>query len=123
MVDESVTLPPKAPVVGTPISLTSYDDVIELLRDRPRDRATVIAVCNVHSVMSARRDEQLARALRDAEVATSDGMPLVWALRWVEPWNRLNRPIIRMMTYSPGWTPTSWENRTSARVISKSSTT
>ena len=82
MVDESVTLPPKAPVVGTPISLTSYDDVIELLRDRPRDRATVIAVCNVHSVMSARRDEQLARALRDAEVATSDGMPLVWALRW-----------------------------------------
>lgn len=82
MVGCAVTFPSKSPVVGTPISMTSYDEVIELLQERPTDRATVIAVCNVHSVMSARRDPVLARALREAQVATSDGMPLVWALRW-----------------------------------------
>lgn len=71
----------KASVVGTPISLTSYDDVLERLSTRPADRATVVAVCNVHSVMNARRDERLAEALAAAEIATPDGMPLVWCLR------------------------------------------
>jgi len=74
-------LPGKAPVVGTPISLTSYDDVLRAIDERPRDRATVFCFCNVHSVMSARRDPELASALRTADVATPDGMPLVWLLR------------------------------------------
>ncbi|MGI9627367.1 MAG: WecB/TagA/CpsF family glycosyltransferase, partial [Longimicrobiales bacterium] len=39
-------------------------------------------VCTVHSVMSARRDSTLAAALKDSDIATPDGMPLVWALRW-----------------------------------------
>ena len=73
--------PQKAPVLGTPISLTSYQEVLERLDGRPADRATVVAVCNVHSVMSARRDPQLASALESAEIATPDGMPLVWCLR------------------------------------------
>ncbi len=42
----------------------------------------VIAVCNVHSVMSARSDAALGRAIERAEIATPDGVPVVWALRW-----------------------------------------
>ena len=75
-------LPPKTLVVGTPISMTSYSEVVETLGQRPADRATVIAVCNVHSVMSARRNRELASALENADVATSDGVPLVWGIRW-----------------------------------------
>lgn len=74
--------PPRTPVVGTNISMTSYADVIDALDQRPRDRATVVAVCTVHSVMSARRDPQLAEAIGSADIATSDGVPLVWAIRW-----------------------------------------
>jgi N-acetylglucosaminyldiphosphoundecaprenol N-acetyl-beta-D-mannosaminyltransferase len=77
----TVRVPPRVPVVGTPISLTSYDEVLELLAARPAERATVLAFCNVHSVMTARRDPAVARALADADLATPDGMPLVWALR------------------------------------------
>lgn len=73
--------PSKTPVVGTNISMTSYDEVIDVLDHRPSDRATVVAVCNVHSVMSARSDPALAEALEAADIATSDGMPLVWAIR------------------------------------------
>ena len=73
--------PQKSPVVGIPISMTSYAEVIAHLAERPRDRATVVAVCNVHSVMSARRDVGLRAAIEAADIATSDGMPLVWALR------------------------------------------
>ncbi|MDJ0952878.1 MAG: WecB/TagA/CpsF family glycosyltransferase [Acidimicrobiia bacterium] len=76
-----MTFPDKAPVVGIPISVTSYDDVIEKLTNRPSDGATVVAVCNVHSVMSARRDPELREAIAAAEIATPDGVPIVWGLR------------------------------------------
>ena len=74
--------PAKSPVVGIPISTTSYEEVMEAISTRPRDRGVSVAVCNVHSVMSARRDEQLRAAIEGAEIATPDGVPLVWGLRW-----------------------------------------
>jgi N-acetylglucosaminyldiphosphoundecaprenol N-acetyl-beta-D-mannosaminyltransferase len=74
-------LPAKAEILGVPISLTSYAEVIDIMGDSPADRARAIAVCNVHSVMSARRDAGLRRAISCADIATSDGMPLVWVLQ------------------------------------------
>ncbi|MGI9629011.1 MAG: WecB/TagA/CpsF family glycosyltransferase, partial [Longimicrobiales bacterium] len=79
---DKLSFPRKAPVVGTPISMTSYEEVMEVLAHRPTEQATVVSVCTVHSVMSARRDSTLAAALKDSDIATPDGMPLVWALRW-----------------------------------------
>ncbi len=77
----SQQFPPRHDVVGTPISLTSYDEMLEIL-DRPlAERATLVSVCNVHSVMSARRDPALREALDGSDIATPDGMPLVWTLR------------------------------------------
>ena len=43
----------------------------------------MVAVCNVHSVMSARRDPELFRAIADADIATPDGVPIVWGMRWL----------------------------------------
>ncbi|MDJ0496952.1 MAG: WecB/TagA/CpsF family glycosyltransferase [Acidimicrobiia bacterium] len=74
--------PAKAPVVGIPISTTSYEEVMATISARPEDRGVSVAVCNVHSVMSARRDAKLRDAVAGAEIATPDGVPLVWALRW-----------------------------------------
>ncbi|MGI9584223.1 MAG: WecB/TagA/CpsF family glycosyltransferase [Acidimicrobiia bacterium] len=62
--------------------MTSYDEVTAAIEDRPADVATVVAVCNVHSVMTARTNGRVAEALGSAEIATSDGVPLVWAIRW-----------------------------------------
>jgi N-acetylglucosaminyldiphosphoundecaprenol N-acetyl-beta-D-mannosaminyltransferase len=72
----------RSPVVGTPISMTSYPEVLAAIEDRPKDTAMVISVCNVHSVMSARNNPDLAQALNGSHIATPDGVPLVWALRW-----------------------------------------
>ena len=68
-------------VVGTAIAATSYEEVLDLLLHPRSDRANVVAFCNVHSVMVARDDPALHRALQDADLATPDGMPLVWTLR------------------------------------------
>lgn len=76
-----MSLSEKAPVAGIPISMVSYDQVLDIIERRPADRATLIGVCNVHSVMSARSSPPLAAALRAMDVTTPDGMPLVWTLR------------------------------------------
>ncbi len=77
-----VSLPPRSSVVGTPISMTSYGEVLDSIDNRPADRGMVVTVCNVHSVMSARSAPDLAASLRESDIATPDGVPLVWALRW-----------------------------------------
>jgi len=74
-------LPPKVEIVGVPISLTSYSEMIDIIGSPPAERALAVAVCNVHSVMSARRDVALHRAISGADIATTDGVPLVWVLR------------------------------------------
>ena len=71
----------KVSILGTPISPTSYAEVLRGLDAPAGDRGRVLAFCNVHSVMTARKDPRVRRALVDADIATPDGMPLVWVLR------------------------------------------
>lgn len=68
-------------VLGTHISLVDYDDVMTLLRNPRPGSASIVAVCNVHSVMTARRDPRVREALAVADLRTPDGVPLVWVLR------------------------------------------
>lgn len=77
-----MNLPDKVDVVGTGISATSYAEVLEVLDHPPTGPAArTIAFCNVHSVIEARDDDELRVALQTCDLATPDGMPLVWALR------------------------------------------
>lgn len=73
--------PVRSNIVGTPVSMTSYDDMLKMLDNPLADRAALVTVCNVHSVMSARRDSALREAIDGSDIATPDGMPLVWTLR------------------------------------------
>ncbi len=77
-----MSTPERAPVVGIPISMTSYEEVLEAVGNASPTRGSVVCVCNVHSVMSARRDARLGSVIADSDIATPDGVPLVWALRW-----------------------------------------
>lgn len=40
-----------------------------------------VCICNVHSVVTARRDTAFREALAGADMATPDGMPITWMLR------------------------------------------
>ena len=79
MTDATAAFPAKQDVVGTGISLTSFDELVELMEDRRTDRATLITITNVHAVMDARRDPELRAALDAADITTPDGMPIAWA--------------------------------------------
>jgi N-acetylglucosaminyldiphosphoundecaprenol N-acetyl-beta-D-mannosaminyltransferase len=63
------------------LSVTTYAEVLRRMEAPPRDRGQLFAFCNVHSVMTARRDRGVRRALDGVDVAAPDGMPLVWVMR------------------------------------------
>jgi N-acetylglucosaminyldiphosphoundecaprenol N-acetyl-beta-D-mannosaminyltransferase len=76
--------PPKRSVVGVGVSATSYDEVVSLCRrwiETEDPSAHTIALLTVHSVMTAAFDPSLRTVLNATDIATSDGMPLAWAMR------------------------------------------
>jgi N-acetylglucosaminyldiphosphoundecaprenol N-acetyl-beta-D-mannosaminyltransferase len=73
-------IPRRVDVVGTGISVAGLDETVDLIL-HPGEHGLTMALCNVHTLMSARRDPSLRAALEAADVTTADGMPLVWALR------------------------------------------
>lgn len=68
-------------VLGTSIAASSYAEVLRAIDEPPADRAQLFAFCNVHSVMTARRQPDVKAALDAMDLANPDGMPLVWVLR------------------------------------------
>lgn len=66
-------------VLGIGVDAVSLDDAVRRIEGwiEGRDRRYV-CLCNVHTVMQARRRADVRQALRDADMVTPDGMPLVW---------------------------------------------
>jgi N-acetylglucosaminyldiphosphoundecaprenol N-acetyl-beta-D-mannosaminyltransferase len=53
-----------------------------------------VCICNVHSIMTASRDAAFREVVRAADMATADGMPVVWFLRRMgfQKQRRINGP-------------------------------
>ncbi len=78
--------PRKVDVLGVHISATSYDEVAAacthwITMKAPDSPARYICVTSVHGVMEARNNPAIRSIFNEADIATPDGMPLVWALR------------------------------------------
>jgi N-acetylglucosaminyldiphosphoundecaprenol N-acetyl-beta-D-mannosaminyltransferase len=76
-------MPAKLTVAETPISHIQLDALLDAFETPLADRARLVSFCNVHSVMSARRCEELAAALAASDIAAPDGMPVAWWIRAV----------------------------------------
>ena len=79
---------PKHDVVGVGVSEVDYEGIVAICREWVAQRrarlvraARYVCVTSVHGIVRARQDADLRRALNRAEIATPDGMPVVWALR------------------------------------------
>jgi N-acetylglucosaminyldiphosphoundecaprenol N-acetyl-beta-D-mannosaminyltransferase len=81
--------PSKHSVIGVNISTTSYCEVVECCQKWIQARrsgagastAHYVCVTSVHGIITARDDKEVRNILNSADIATPDGMPLVWALR------------------------------------------
>ncbi|HZU25553.1 MAG TPA: WecB/TagA/CpsF family glycosyltransferase [Bryobacteraceae bacterium] len=83
---------PKQLVICTAISAVNYGDVCEQTAqwiDAAREAmerggepsGRYVCVTSVHGIVSARQDPRFSRILNEADLATPDGMPVVWAMR------------------------------------------
>ena len=98
MARTAAPLPAKHSVLGVGISSTSYKEVMSLCRHwiglRPQasrstgaadgpgaERGHCIFICTVNAVMTAVFQPAFRRLLNAGDLATTDGMPLAWALR------------------------------------------
>lgn len=69
-------------VLGARIDALSWDDAISrLLGWAQAHESSYVAVCNVHVVVSASRDEAYRAVINDSDMATPDGAPVAWMLR------------------------------------------
>jgi N-acetylglucosaminyldiphosphoundecaprenol N-acetyl-beta-D-mannosaminyltransferase len=77
------------------INAIQWQEAIDILVQWSRERQSrYVSICNVHSVVTAKRNPVFRRVVNEADMATPDGMPLVWVLRRVgfQRQERINGP-------------------------------
>jgi N-acetylglucosaminyldiphosphoundecaprenol N-acetyl-beta-D-mannosaminyltransferase len=89
MSDQSVEL------FGISIHALSWPQAESIIMQWTQEaRSRVVCACNVHSVVSAKADPELKKALKSADMCTPDGAPLAWLMRkigWPDQ-QRINGP-------------------------------
>jgi N-acetylglucosaminyldiphosphoundecaprenol N-acetyl-beta-D-mannosaminyltransferase len=69
-------------VVGTSIDVVYWGGAVAtLLKWAAAGESRYVCACNVHSVVTAQRDEGLAAAMRGADMVVPDGEPVAWLMR------------------------------------------
>jgi N-acetylglucosaminyldiphosphoundecaprenol N-acetyl-beta-D-mannosaminyltransferase len=73
-----------AHVLGTRVDATSYEDATRrILAWAHSGESRYVCVASVNNVMVARENPAFLGIMNHADLVTPDGMPLVWALRWL----------------------------------------
>jgi N-acetylglucosaminyldiphosphoundecaprenol N-acetyl-beta-D-mannosaminyltransferase len=71
-------------VIGTPIDIITWEQATARITAwTSASESRIVCICNVHSVVTARQDPELRRAIHSADMATPDGAPVAWLLRWL----------------------------------------
>jgi N-acetylglucosaminyldiphosphoundecaprenol N-acetyl-beta-D-mannosaminyltransferase len=82
--DAEVPRPRSIQVLGTRVDATSYPDAVSRIVGWARSgESRYVCVASVNNVMVAHEDSGFRRIMNAADLVTPDGMPLVWALRWL----------------------------------------
>jgi N-acetylglucosaminyldiphosphoundecaprenol N-acetyl-beta-D-mannosaminyltransferase len=84
-----------ARILGCFINASQWQEVVDSLLHCARNRQSrYVCICNVHVTVTARQDPEFCRVVNEADMATPDGMPLVWVLRWMgfQRQERINGP-------------------------------
>lgn len=73
---------PGTRVLGSFINACSWRGAINTIyRWGAARESRYVCICNVHSLVTARHDEDFRQALNEADMATPDGMPVAWMMR------------------------------------------
>ena len=69
-------------VLGVPIDVLSWGEALDRIFGWAlRRESRIVCFCNVHSVITARRNDAHIEAIETADLVTPDGAPVAWMLR------------------------------------------
>jgi N-acetylglucosaminyldiphosphoundecaprenol N-acetyl-beta-D-mannosaminyltransferase len=70
------------PIIGLPVATCSYTSAIEWILEKASlaDQPYAVEAANTHVVALARHDADFGETMRNFDLITPDGMPLVWSL-------------------------------------------
>lgn len=69
-------------MLNTNIDAISWDAIINRVSSwAARGESRYVCLCNVHSLVTGRRDIEFRRAVAEADTAAPDGMPVAWLMR------------------------------------------
>ena len=95
-----------AHLLGSRIDSLSWEQALSRItgwaQSGGSDASRIVCVCNVHSLVTARRDPALRTALHDADLCVPDGAPLAWLMRrqgWPEQ-QRISGPELMQLLLS-----------------------
>ncbi len=75
---------PTVPILGVPFDQVTIAEAVEIIERMIESREPhYIVTPNVDFLVQAMRDAELHRILFNADLVVCDGMPLVWASRWM----------------------------------------
>lgn len=70
-------------VIGVPIDALTWQQARQRLMSWALSRESrYVCICNVHSVVTALQQPAYFRVVEQADMATPDGAPVAWSLRW-----------------------------------------
>lgn len=68
-------------VLGAKISQLTWDTALtKIMEWGARHESRYVCICNVHSVVTAKRDFEFHTIINNADMATPDGAPIAWVL-------------------------------------------
>jgi N-acetylglucosaminyldiphosphoundecaprenol N-acetyl-beta-D-mannosaminyltransferase len=71
-------------VVGVPIDVLTWETALARINNwAHQHESRYVCICPVHSVVTARQDPEFDRVIREADMATPDGVPVAWLMRHV----------------------------------------
>ncbi len=66
------------------VNTATYESAVaKVMHWAAAGRSSYVCLANVNTVMEARTSREYQVVMRQADLVTSDGMPLVWLLRWL----------------------------------------
>ncbi|MEM8874872.1 MAG: WecB/TagA/CpsF family glycosyltransferase [Planctomycetota bacterium] len=76
-----VTLPPRKPVFGIPVSVTHYDEVVDCVISLAKQGVRgSVQFLSAHGLVLATRDDTFAKAASHFSITCPDGQPVRWAI-------------------------------------------
>lgn len=72
----------KQHLIAIKLSCINFNDIISIIIENGSKRlSSYVCVANVHMLIEAQQNEDFAKIVNQADLITTDGIPLVWGLQ------------------------------------------